>query len=127
MAAAAAPVAALAAAWRQSGISGSSSEAAPRHGSGAVAARLCHQWRWQWLWGRMTKAAVVMVWWSKKKCLSIFSILMFGREAVCPDGLFVLAIFQESGFYLNSLICASKVVFLHSMGRIILVVVCSVE
>ncbi len=36
--------------------------------------------------------------------LSVFSILMFGREAICLDGLFVPAVFQESGFYLNSLI-----------------------
>jgi hypothetical protein len=28
---------------------------------------------------------------------------MFGEEAVCPDGLFVPAVFQESDFYLNSL------------------------
>ncbi len=35
----------------------------------------------------------------KKNCWSIFSILMFGREALCPDGLFVPAVFQELGFY----------------------------
>jgi hypothetical protein len=35
--------------------------------------------------------------------LCIFSILMLGKEAICPDSLFVPAIFQESGFYLNSL------------------------
>ncbi len=29
---------------------------------------------------------------------------MFGEKAVCPDGLFVPAIFQESDFYLSSLI-----------------------
>jgi hypothetical protein len=40
----------------------------------------------------------------KKMCLCIFSILMFGKEAVCLDGLFVPAIFQESSFYLNSVI-----------------------
>ena len=28
---------------------------------------------------------------------------MFGEKAVCPDGLFVPAVFQESDFYLNSL------------------------
>ncbi len=39
----------------------------------------------------------------KKNCFCIFSILMFGKEAVCPDGLFVPAIFRESDFYLNSL------------------------
>jgi hypothetical protein len=41
----------------------------------------------------------------KKTSLCIFSILMFGKEAVCQDGLFVPAIFQESGFYLNSVKC----------------------
>jgi hypothetical protein len=40
----------------------------------------------------------------KKISLCVFSILMFGEEAVCPDGLFVPAVFQESGFYLNSFI-----------------------
>jgi hypothetical protein len=40
-----------------------------------------------------------------KTSLCIFSILMSGKEAVCLDGLFVTAIFQESGFYLNSLKC----------------------
>ncbi len=39
----------------------------------------------------------------KKIRLCVFSILMFGKEAVCPDGLFVPAVFRESGFYLNSL------------------------
>jgi hypothetical protein len=38
-----------------------------------------------------------------KNSLSIFSFLMFGREAVCPDGLFVPVVFRESGFYLTSL------------------------
>jgi hypothetical protein len=69
-------------------------------------------------WGRMTKAAAaaavgkdvrgsgnlilygVVV---KRISLCIFSILIFGEEAVCLDGVFVPAIFQESGFYLNSL------------------------
>jgi hypothetical protein len=37
--------------------------------------------------------------------LCVFSISMFGKEAVCPDGLFVPAVFRESGFYLSSLIC----------------------
>jgi hypothetical protein len=32
---------------------------------------------------------------------------MFGEEAVCPDGLFVPAVFRESDFYLNSLIWPS--------------------
>ncbi len=39
----------------------------------------------------------------KKNSWSVFSILMFSREAVCLDGLFVPVVFQESGFYLNSL------------------------
>ncbi len=30
---------------------------------------------------------------------------MFGKEAICPDGLFVLAILQEWGFYFNNLNC----------------------
>jgi hypothetical protein len=42
----------------------------------------------------------------KKKCFCVFSILMFGKEAVCPDGLFVPAVFREVYFYLNSLIYA---------------------
>ncbi len=40
----------------------------------------------------------------KKFSWGIFSFLMFGKEAVCPDCLFVPAVFQEPGFYLNSLI-----------------------
>jgi hypothetical protein len=44
----------------------------------------------------------------KKIGLCIFSILMFGKEAVCPDGHFVPAVFQESGFYCNSLIFSKK-------------------
>jgi hypothetical protein len=39
----------------------------------------------------------------EKNCFCVFSILMFGKKAVCPDGLFVPAVFQESDFYLNSL------------------------
>ena len=39
----------------------------------------------------------------KKNCFCVFSILMFGKEAICPDGLFVPTVFQESDFYLNSL------------------------
>ncbi len=55
--------------------------------------------------GRMTKAAAVMVCVVvKKKSFCVISILMFGEEAVCPDGLFVPAIFREVRFYLNSLI-----------------------
>jgi hypothetical protein len=30
---------------------------------------------------------------------------MFGKEAVCPNGLFVPAIFRVSGFYFDSFIC----------------------
>ncbi len=29
---------------------------------------------------------------------------MFGEKAVCPDSLFVPAVFRESYFYLNSLV-----------------------
>ncbi len=39
----------------------------------------------------------------KKNCFCVFSILIVGEEAVCPDGLFVPAVFRESDFYLNSL------------------------
>ncbi len=39
----------------------------------------------------------------KKNCFCVFSILMFGKEAVYPDGLFVPAVFREVPFYLNSL------------------------
>jgi hypothetical protein len=41
----------------------------------------------------------------KKKCICVFSILMFGEKVVCPDGHFVPAVFRESDFYLNSLKC----------------------
>ncbi len=40
----------------------------------------------------------------KKNCFFVFSILIVGKEAICPDGLFVPAVFRESDFYLNSLI-----------------------
>jgi hypothetical protein len=33
---------------------------------------------------------------------------MFGEEAVCPDGLFVPAVFRESNYYLNSLMLSKK-------------------
>ncbi len=47
----------------------------------------------------------LFVWCRDEKIgLCIFSISMFGKEAVCLDGHFVPAIFQELGFYLNSLI-----------------------
>jgi hypothetical protein len=39
----------------------------------------------------------------EKNCFWVFSILMLGKKAICPDGLFVPAVFQESNFYLNSL------------------------
>jgi hypothetical protein len=51
----------------------------------------------------------------KKNCFCVFSILMFGEEAVCPDGLFVPAVFEEVHFYLNSLIYTPPVVG-HSAG-----------
>jgi hypothetical protein len=51
----------------------------------------------------MTKAAAVMVCGGEKNCFCVFSILIVGKEAVCPDGLFVPAVFRESDFYLNSL------------------------
>jgi hypothetical protein len=95
--------AALAAAWRQREIGGGGSKAAPRHGSGAGAARRHHQWRQRRRWGRMTKAAGIMVCGGEKNCFCVFSILMFGEEAVCPDGLFVPTVFREVHFYLNSL------------------------
>ncbi len=44
------------------------------------------------------------VWWQKKIVFCVFSILIVGKEAVCPDGLFVPAVFREVYFYLNSLI-----------------------
>jgi hypothetical protein len=44
----------------------------------------------------------------EKKILSIFSFLMFSREAICLDGLFIHTVFLESGFYFNSLICAKN-------------------
>ncbi len=44
----------------------------------------------------------------KKNCFCVFSILIVGKEAVCPDGLFVPAVFRESDFYLNSLNYSKK-------------------
>ncbi len=64
---AATAAAALAAAWRQREIGGGGSKASPRHGGGAAAARRHHQWRQRWRWGRMTKAAAVMVCGGEKK------------------------------------------------------------
>jgi hypothetical protein len=40
---------------------------------------------------------------AKKIGLCVFSILIFGKETVCPDSLFLPAKFLESGFYFNSL------------------------
>ncbi len=97
-------VAASAVAWRQREIVKSGSKAAPRHGGGAAAARRNYQWRQRRRWGRMTKAAAVMVCGGEKKLFCIFSILIVGEEAICPDGLFDPAVFRESDFYLNSLI-----------------------
>ena len=52
----------------------------------------------------MTKAAAVMVCGGEKKLfLRFLKILIFGEEAICPDGLFVPAVFREVRFYLNSL------------------------
>jgi hypothetical protein len=39
----------------------------------------------------------------EKKMFLRFLNLMFGEKALCPDGLFVPAVFRESDFYLNSL------------------------
>ncbi len=90
----------MAAAWRQREIGGGGSKTAPRHGGGAARH---HQWRQRRRWGRMTKAAAVMVCSGEKNCFCVFSILIVGKEVVCPDGLFVPAVFRESDFYLNSL------------------------
>ncbi len=95
----------MAAAWRQHEIGGGGSKAVLRHSGGAAAARRHHQWRQRRQWGRMTKAAAVMVCGGEKNCYFVFSILIVGKEAVCPDGLFVPAVFRELDFYLNSLIC----------------------
>ncbi len=60
-------MAASAAAWRQREIGGGGSKAVPRHSGGAAAALRHYQW-WQWRrWGRMTKAAAVMVCGGEKK------------------------------------------------------------
>ncbi len=49
---------------------------------------------------------------------------MFGEEAVCPDILFVPAVFRESDFYLNSLIF----VFMGTLlGTIVIVLVAWTE
>ena len=39
----------------------------------------------------------------EKNGFCVFSILMSAKEAVCPDGRIVPAVFQVSGFYCNSL------------------------
>jgi hypothetical protein len=39
----------------------------------------------------------------EKNGFCVFSILMSKKEAVCPDGRIVPAVFQVSGFYCNSL------------------------
>ncbi len=54
----------------------------------------------------MTKAAAVMVCGGEKK---LFLRFLNCEEAVCPEGLFVPAVFRESDFYLNSLM------FLHEI------------
>jgi hypothetical protein len=40
----------------------------------------------------------------EKNGFCVFSILMSAKEAVCPDGRIVPAVFRVSGFYCNSLI-----------------------
>ncbi len=57
----------------------------------------------------MTKAVASWCVVVKKNCFRVFSILMFGEEAVCPDGFFVPAVFREVCFYLNSLILTSPI------------------
>jgi hypothetical protein len=69
-----------------------------------AAARQHHQWRQRRRWGRMTKAAAVMVCGGEKKLF-----LRFLNFDVWPGGrlsgsLFVPAVSRESDFYLNSLI-----------------------
>jgi hypothetical protein len=39
----------------------------------------------------------------EKNGFCVFSILMSAKEAVCPDGRIVPAVFRVSGFYCNSL------------------------
>ncbi len=57
----------MAATGRQREIGGGGSKAAPRHGGGVAAAWRHHQWRQRRRWGRMTKAAAVMVCGGEKK------------------------------------------------------------
>jgi hypothetical protein len=44
----------------------------------------------------------------EKNGFCVFSILMSAKEAVCPDGRIVPAVFRVSGFYCNSLIYSSE-------------------
>ena len=74
---------------------------AGKRGNGHLQRRLGRQWRW---WETITKAATG--WWKNG---SVYKILIFGKEAICPDGLFVPAIFRESDFYCNSLILTPQV------------------
>jgi hypothetical protein len=62
----------LAPAWRQREIGGGGNKAAPRHGGGVAAAQRHHQWRQRRRWGRMTKAAAVMVYGGEKKLFCRF-------------------------------------------------------
>jgi hypothetical protein len=55
----------------------------------------------RWQRRRQTTAGVRRRW--KKMFFCVFSILMSKKEAVCPDGRIVPAVFRVSGFYCNSL------------------------
>jgi hypothetical protein len=58
-----------------------------------AAAQGHHQWWQQRQRWRMKKAAAGMVCGGEKNCFCVFSILIFGKEAVCLDGIFVPAVF----------------------------------
>jgi hypothetical protein len=97
-------------------------------GSGNFGGSLASAWDWQrwqqgcakarqWRGGSAAASSVVgaavvgvddkgggshgVWWWIFFFC--VFSILIVGEEAVCPDDLFVPAVFRELDFYLNSL------------------------
>ena len=55
----------------------------------------------------MTEGCVV-----KKIGSCVFSILMFAKEAVCPDGRIIPAVFRVSNFYFYSLIMTDFLFFL---------------
>jgi hypothetical protein len=94
---------ASAAAWRQREIGSGGSKAALRHGGGAAAARRHYQWRQRRRWGRMTKAAAVMVCGGEKKLFLRFLNFDVWRGGRLSGCLFVPAVFQEVRFYLNNL------------------------